>query len=59
MAGVDGAVAAGVLAAVDAVEGAVDAELQRLDDLDEDGLERLRGQRLQQMKRDVKQVQYY
>lgn len=50
------AAAAGVLAAVNAVEGAVDAEIQQLDSLDEDGLGRLREQRLQQMKRDAKQV---
>lgn len=54
--GVDGAVAAGVLAAVNAVEDAVDTELQRLENLDEDGLGNLREQRLQQMKRDAKQV---
>lgn len=47
---------AGVLAAVSAVEGAVDAELQKLDDLDEEGLGQLREKRLQQMKRDAKQV---
>lgn len=55
MAGVDEAVAAGVLTAVSAVEGAVDAELQRLENLDEEGLSRLREQRLQQLKRDAKQ----
>ena len=59
MAGVAGsneAAVAGVLAAVSAVEGAVDAELQKLDDLDEEGLGQLREKRLQQMKRDAKQV---
>ena len=56
MAGSSEAVTAGVLAAVSAVEGAVDAELQKLDQLDDDGLEQLRERRLQQMKRDAKQV---
>lgn len=55
MAGVDSAVAAGVLAAVSAVEGAVDAELQKLENLDEEGLSQLREQRLQQLKRVAKQ----
>ena len=52
----DSAVAAGVLAAVNAVEGAVDEELQRLENLDEDGLSQLREQRLQQLKKDARQV---
>ena len=60
MAGVAGeAVAAGVLSAVSAVEGAVDAEIQRLENLDEDDLGRLREQRLQLMKRDAQQVGLY
>lgn len=49
------AVTTGVLAAMGAVEGAVDAELQRLENLDEEGLGRLREERLQQMQRDAKQ----
>lgn len=59
MAGVTGsteAVTTGVLTAMSAVEGAVDAELQRLENLDEEGLGRLREERLQQMQRDAKQV---
>lgn len=50
------AVTTGVLAAMGAVEGAVDAELQRLENLDEEGLGQLREERLQQMQRDAKQV---
>lgn len=59
MAGATGsseAVTTGVLAAMSAVEGAVDAELQRLENMDEEGLGRLREERLQQMQRDAKQV---
>ena len=52
MADASEAVTASVLSAV---EGAVDAELQKLDNLDEEGLVQLREQRLQQMKRDAKQ----
>ena len=52
----ESSVAAGVLAAVNAVEGAVDAELQKLENLDEEGLSQLREQRLQQLRRDAKQV---
>ena len=52
----ESAVAAGVLAAVSAVEDEVDAEIQRLENLDEEGLGRLREERLQQLKREAKQV---
>lgn len=50
------AVATGVLTAMSAVEGAVDAELQKLENLDEEGLVQLREKRLQQMQRDAQQV---
>lgn len=50
------AVAKGVLAAVAAVEDAVDDELQRLDDMGQTDLERLREERLKQMKQEAKQV---
>jgi len=50
------AVAKGVLAAVAAVEDAVDDELQRLDDMGQADLERLREERLQQMKQEAEQV---
>ena len=52
----DSAVAAGVLAAVNVVEDALDAEIQKLENLDEEGLGRLREERLQQMKREAKQA---
>ena len=55
----ESAVAAGVLAAVTAVEDVVDAEIQRLENLDEEGLGRLREERLQQLKRETKQVTRY
>lgn len=52
------AVATGVLAAVSAVEDAVDEELQRLDDMGQADLERLREERLKQMKQEAKQVYF-
>jgi hypothetical protein len=55
----ESAVAAGVLAAVTAVEDVVDAEIQKLENLDEEGLGRLREERLQQLKRETKQVTRY
>lgn len=56
MAGSTEAVTTGVLAAMSAVEDAVDTELQKLENLDEEGLGQLREKRLQQMQRDAKQV---
>ena len=50
------AVATGVLAAVTAAEDAVDEELQRMDDVGETELDRLREERIRQLKKNAKQV---
>ena len=50
------AVVAGVLAAAAAVEEQLDAELEKLDQMGEDELERVREERLRQMKQAAKQV---
>lgn len=41
------------------VEQQLDEELQKLDELDSDGIERLRLQRLNQMKKEAKQKQHW
>ena len=54
--GVREAVATGVLTAVAAAEDAVDEELQRMDDVGQSELDRLREERIRQMKQHAKQV---
>lgn len=48
-----------VLKVAETVEQKLDEELQRLDELDSDGIEKLRQERLEQLKKQAKQKQLW
>jgi len=48
-----------VLRVAETVEQQLDAEIQKLDELDTDGIEKLREERLDQLKKQVKQKQHF
>lgn len=48
-----------VLKVAESVEQKLDEELQRLDELDSDGIEKLRQERLEQLKKQAKQKQHW